>query len=274
MEIDMASVLILFPLIRRVIHERWKGLAGWFGGVIALITIQVSVYPTIRDSRQGWSELTEQFPEAFRKMFRMEDYTSPSGYLSTELFSFMIPLIFIGLATTWSARAGSEEEEHGTADILLTLPISRTSILVTRMATTLLVVSLLASTTTLALVVGTNIVNMDVGVLNILQAAISCGLLATVFGGLSVAVASWTGHRGVGMGVGLGLAIASFVLYSLAPLVSAFEHLLPINPFEWTIGKTPLVHGLQPWWTVVAIAVSGIFAAIALVAYNRHDIAN
>lgn len=264
--------VVLRPLVVRVLGERWRGLAGWIGGLVALITIQVSVYPTIRDSREGWSELTEQFPEAFRKMFRMQDYTSPVGYLSTELFSFMIPLIFIGLATTWGARAGAEEEESGTADVLLSLPLSRSSVLTTRMMSTVFVIACTLLIATAALWAGTDIVDMDVAVSRILQASIACGLLAMVFGGFSVALASWSGRRGVGLGTGLGLAIAAFVLYSLAPLVSALEPLLPINPFEWTIGKTPLQDGLDPLWSVVALGVSFLLAGVAVLAYKQHDI--
>jgi ABC-2 type transport system permease protein len=264
--------IVLWPFVVRVLRERWRGLAGWIGGLVALITIQVSVYPTIRDSREGWSELTEQFPEAFRKMFRMQDYTSPVGYLSTELFSFMIPLIFIGLATTWGARAGAEEEENGTADVLLSLPLSRRSILATRMMCTVFVIACTLLIATAALWVGTYIVNMNIAVAHILQASIACGLLAMVFGGFAVALASWSGRRGVGLGAGLGLAIAAFVLYSLAPLVTALEHLLPVNPFEWTIGKTPLQDGLDPIWSVVALGVSFLLAGVAVIAYKRHDI--
>lgn len=261
------------PLAQRVLRERWKGLAGWMTGVVSLIVIQVSVYPTIRDSRQGWSDLTEQFPEAFRKMFRMEDYTSPSGYLSTELFSFMIPLIFIGLTTTWAARSASEEEENGTADILLTLPVSRSSLLATRLVSMLSVVTLLVGVTTFALIAGTEIVDMNVGSIRIFQASLACGVLALPFGGVSVTLASITGRRGVGLGGGLGLAIAMFVFYSLAPLVSFFDALLPVNPFEWTIGQSPLVDGLDARWTLVSLLVSAALYIAAFFFYERRDIA-
>lgn len=263
----------LSPLFLRVLRERWKGLLGWIFGVISLIAIQVSVYPTIRDSRQDWSDLTEQFPEAFQKIFRMEDYTSPTGYLSTELFTFMIPLIFIGLATTWAARSASEEVENGTADILLSLPVSRTAILRTRLITMLTVVAVLVVTTTTALVLGTEIIDMDVGTLKIFQAALACGLLSLPFGGIAVALSAATGHRGVGLGGGLGAAIAMFVLYSLAPLVSFLENLLPLNPFEWTIGQTPLVSGVDVRYGTITIAVSCVLFGCAFYLYEHRDIA-
>lgn len=267
------TIAFLSPLSRRVLGERWRGLAGWLFGVISLIAIQVSVYPTIRDSREGWSDVTEQFPEAFKKIFRMEDYTSPAGYLSTELFSFMIPLIFIGLATTWAARSASEEEENGTADILLSLPISRSAILATRLLTMLGVIAVLVIATTAALAVGTEMVDMNIGAIKIFQASAACGLLSLPFGGLAVFLSASTGRRGIGLGGGLGTAIAMFVLYSLAPLVSFLENLLPLNPFEWTIGQTPLVSGLDTRYGIVATSVACALFGWAFYVYEHRDIA-
>lgn len=268
----MLNSLFLSPLAARVWHERWRGVVGWLTGVTALIAIQVSVYPTIRDSREGWSDLTKQFPEAFQKIFRMEDYTSPTGYLSTELFSFMIPLIFIGLATTWAARAGAEEEEQGTADILLSLPVSRSAILSTRLISTAGVIVLISSVTSVFLFIGTEVVDMKVGLVQTINASYSCGVLALVFGSVSAIASAWSGRRGVGLGTGLGVAIAAFVLYSLAPLVPAFDALLPFNPYQWTIGQSPLDDGLDTSSTLIAVGVSVLLSLLALQLYKQHDI--
>lgn len=266
--------MIRAALVARVLRERWRGLLGWSFGLVALIAVQVSVYPTIRDSRKGWSELTEQFPEAFRKMFRMEDYTSPTGYLSTELFSFMIPLIFIGLATTWCARAGAEEEESKTADVLMTLPVSRASVLLTRVSAVAATLAGMCVLCTVALATGTATVDMSVAVARIMAATVSSALVGLVFGGLSLLAGTWSGRRGVGLGAGLGLAIAMFVTYSLAPLVEFFDSLLPVNPFQWTIGQRPLDHGLDPVTTSVTLAVFIVFLSASLFVFRRHDFAS
>ena len=264
--------MIRAALARRVIGERWKGLAGWTFGLVSLVALQVSVYPTIRDSRKGWSDLTEEFPEALRKIIRMEDYTSPTGYLSMELFSFMIPLIFIGLATSWGARAGAEEDENKTADVLFSLPLSRVSILATRATAMIVVVSATACISIVALTLGTTLVDMDVGVANIAAASVSCGLLGVVFGSTALMASCWTGRRGVGLGAGLGLAITCFVTYSLAPLVGFFDGLLPVNPYQWTIGQNPLAHGMDAVTTSVAVVVAGVFVMCGALLNNRRDI--
>ena len=264
--------MIHTPLLARVLRERWRGLAGWATGLIALVAVQVAVYPTIRDSQKDWSDLTEQFPEAFRKILRMQDYASPVGYLTTELFSFMVPLILIGISCSWAARAGAEEEENGTADILMSLPISRRSILLTRLMASTLAVAMVSAAGIIMLVVGTNVAGMDVSIPGLVAATLACAVLGAVFGSVSVAAAAWTGRREVGLATGLGMAIPLFVAYSLAPLVGFFDDVLFLNPYQWTIGQSPLVNGMDPALTVVSLLAAALFSALGLAGFTHRDI--
>ena len=258
-------------LFRRVVRDRRKGLLGWALGIVGIIAVQVSVYPTIRSSQQGWADLTEQFPEAFQKIFRMSDYTSVPGYLSTELFSLVLPLIFVGVAATWGARAAAEEEELGTADVLMALPVSRASVLASRVAATVVVLASLAVLVVVALGVGTRAADMSISLVRIGNGAFSLLLLGLVFASLALAVASSTGRRGAALGTAVATAIAAFVLYSLAPLVDTFDAVLPLNPFQWTVGTSPLVNGTDAGYTVTALAVTTALTAWSARAFGRRD---
>ena len=258
--------------MRRVLAERAKGLSGWALGLVSIVALQVSVYPTIRDSQEGWSDLTEQFPEAFREILRMSDYTTPTGYLATELFTFVLPIIFIGVGAAWGARSAAEEEENGTADLLLSLPVSRSSVLATRILTTWTVLAGFAVLLTASLTVGTSVVNMDVPVGRIVAGAVTMLLLGAVFDAVALLAGSLSGRRGVAIGASLGLAIATFVLYSLAPLVSTFDALLPGNPFQWTLGSRPLTDGLDATYMLGAGATVAALVGLSFVAYSRRDV--
>lgn len=253
-------------------RDRRKGLFGWATGIIGIIAVQVSVYPTIRSSQQGWSDLTKQFPEAFQKIFRMSDYTSVRGYLTTELFSLVLPLIFVGVGATWGARAAAEEEELGTADVLMALPVSRRSVLASRVAATAGVLAALALLVVVALRVGTWAAGMSIPVGSIVDGALSLLLLGLVFASLALAVASASGRRGAALGTAVATAIAAFVLYSLAPLVDTFDAVLPLNPFQWTVGTSPLVNGLDTGYTAVAVAVTFALCWVSERLFGRRDI--
>ncbi len=93
-----------------------------------MVALQVSVYPTVRDD-SGFADLTRTTREVLKELFGFGgaefDYTSPAGYLGIELFSLMVPLLLIIAAVATGAAAIAGEEERGTLDLLLSLPLTR-----------------------------------------------------------------------------------------------------------------------------------------------------
>lgn len=259
-------------LLGKSLRDHRRGIIGWALGLVGIIVIQMSVYPTVRSSAQDWSTMAESFPEVFKKIFRMNDYTSETGYLSTELLSFVIPFIFIGLGSSWGARLTSEEEESGTADILLSLPVSRRSVVFTRLSAATGVLAAVAVTMTVSLAVGGRLLDLAIALRYYCATAVVLFLLGWMAMALASAVGAWTGKRGVALGTSLSVSLLAFVLYSLAPLVDFLDRLNPSNPFQWTIGSMPLSSGLSAGYCVLALAVALAGIAATFVLFERRDI--
>ena len=97
-------------------------------------------------------------------------------------------------------------------------------------------------------------------------------LLGVLFLAMAAAIGSRTGRRSSALGVATGFAIATFLAYSLAPLVGFFDVLSPWNPMQWTIGSAPLEHGFDwgyAWRTLVVVAGLGV---LSFVAWERRDV--
>ena len=264
--------MILEPLIGKSLRDRWKSLVAWCLGIVALVTVQMSVYPTVRDTSTDWEGFTESFPEAFREMFRMEDYTSPAGYLSTELLSFVVPFIFMTLGATWGARSASEEEEAGTADVIFSLPIRRSDYVTTRWITGLLVLMGVAVVFGLSLVVGATILDMGIGVDRFANASMMMFLSGSTSHSLAAVVGTRSGKRSVGLGSTMVALIAGFVAYSLAPLVDVFDAINPFNPMQWMLGTRPLTTGVDIGYVALLAVVAAIGYVISVRSFTRRDI--
>lgn len=258
--------------MRKSLRDHVRGIIGWALGLVGIIVIQLSVYPTVRSSAKDWSDTIETFPEVFKKIFRMSDYTSEVGYLSTELLSFVIPFIFIGLGSSWGARLTSEEEEGGTADILLSLPVTRRSVVFTRFAAATGVLLAVCTVMTVSLAVGGRLLDFSIALRYYVAAAVVLFLLGWMSMALAAAVGALTGRRGVALGAALSTALLAFVLYSLAPLVGFLDDINPGNPFQWTIGSAPLSSGLSAGYCVLALLVSLIGITATFAAFERRDI--
>ena len=255
------------------IRDRRRGLIGWISGIIGLVAIQMAVYPTVRDSASDWGQATESFPEVMKEMFRITDYTSETGYLSTELLSFMVPFIFMGLGASWGSRLVAEDEEARTADVLFSLPMSRRSILLTRASAAISALVMAAAAFVVSMMIGARFLDMSIPLGHFLNAGLMVFEVGIVSFSLAALVSTSTGHRGLGIGVAMGATIALFIVYSLAPLVDFFDTLAPFNPLQWTLGSDPLVEGLHldSLGYVIAWAATGLL--IAAYRLDRRDIA-
>jgi ABC-2 type transport system permease protein len=259
-------------LLLKTARDHWRSYVAWTLGALALVGIELSVYPTVRSSAAGLTSFLDNFPDAFKQIFRMEDYTSGAGFLSTELFSMMLPLIFISVGASWGANATAQEEERRTADILLTLPISRVRILSIKITTAILSQVFMAAIVVLSLVIGIRFVDLSLGTSKIIAGALTGAILGIVFNSVATFLGAAWGKRSIALGGAVGLAIAAFLFFSLAPLVDTFERITPINPFQWTLGSRPLFDGIDLGYTALSIAVAMTFYGASLVVFKRRDI--
>ena len=101
-----------------------------------MAALMVAVYPSVRDN-PALNKMVESYPEALKASSAFGgnvDYASGAGYLSSELFSFMVPLLLLVAAIGAGARATAGEEERGTLDLLLANPISRRRLVLEKLA--------------------------------------------------------------------------------------------------------------------------------------------
>ncbi|NCX33562.1 MAG: hypothetical protein EBX26_05615 [Actinobacteria bacterium] len=194
-------------------RDHWRTLLAWSLTLIALISIQMSIYPSISENKEALQGFLESYPEAIRKIFRMQDYTSGPGFLSTELYSMMIPLVLIAVGGTWGAAATAEEEDEGTADLLLTLPISRSRILISKMFAAISVVIVLAFLGLLNVIVLRGVVDMEIETAKLLAGTISSIAIGLFFTGVAFLIGAHSRSKGVAVGVVTGVALITFLIY-------------------------------------------------------------
>lgn len=259
-------------LVLKTVRDHWRAFFFWTLGLIAMVAMTLSVYPTVHSSSAGFTKFIENYPKALREIFRMEDFTSGSGYLSTELFSLMLPLIFISIGASWGSNATAREEELRTADILLTLPISRARILCAKIAAAISAQIFLALLLFAGLVLGIRFVGLSLSTMDLFAGALTVVLLGILFNSIATFFGAVLGKKSTALGGTIGMAIAGFLFYSLAPLVKTFDRITPMNPFRWTLGSRPLYDGVDLRRTVWSLLLSLVFYTASILVFKRRDI--
>lgn len=251
-----------------------RSLIYWSLGLIGTVALLMAMYPTVRESSAQLTEYVDQMPEAMQAMFAggSEDYSSPVGFLSAELFEFMLPLLFAILTIGMGARAIAGEEERGTLDLLLSTPIRRRSIVLQKFIAMIAALATLAAITWAALVVGAQLADMEISVLRLTQATIACSLLALALGTLSLAIGAVSGSRAAAIGISSAIGVAAFLTNALARIADWLEPWRLLSWFHYYSDSEPLRYGLDGLHAGVLATSAVVLVFLAVLGFDRRDV--
>jgi ABC-2 type transport system permease protein len=266
---------MLRSVLLKTLWDLRRALVWWSLGLIGLAAMMLAVYPTVRDN-PDLDRLVQDYPEALKAFIAFGgnvDYATGAGYLGSELFSFMIPLLLLVAAVGAGARAIAGEEEGGTLDLLLANPLSRRRLLLEKLAALASEVALLGAVLWLSLLLGGALVGIGVSAGHLAAASASAGLLAVAFGAIALLVGAATGRRGAAVGVAAAGAVAAYVANSLAVLVDALDPLRRVSPFYHYTASDPLRSGLELPHVAFLVLVALAASMLAVLVFERRDLA-
>jgi ABC-2 type transport system permease protein len=258
----------------KTLRETRRALAWWALGLVALVALMVSVYPSVRDN-PGLNKLVQDYPQAVKGFVAFGgqvDYASAPGYLGSELFAFVVPLLLIVAAIGAGARAIAGEEERGTLDLLLANPLSRRRLVLEKLAALAVELTLLALVLWVALLVGTNAAGMDISARHLGAACLGALALAAAYGAIALAAGAGTGRRAIAVGVSAAAAVAAYLVNSLAPLVSGLDPLQKASPFYHYAASDPLRHGLDAGHVGLLLLIVVVAGGAAVTLFERRDL--
>ena len=259
--------------VLRVTLTQQKRALLWWSIAIALMALMFAAfYPSVRDSGETFDDYLDQLPEAFKTIIG-NDLTSPAGYLWSQLFSSVGPVVFLVYAIGTGSRAIAGEEEAGSLDLVLSTPIRRQVVLRDKAlamvtGTTGLSAVLLVVTAVVGPAFDMSIPFGELATAHALQA-----LVAIDFGAIALMIGAATGNRGRAIGITSALAVASYLVWAMATSVGWLEPLLPASPFRWFADPQPVANGTELVNVLVLAAIPVVAYVVARLAFGRRDIA-
>ena len=250
-----------------------RPIVWWSLGLFLYAFVIVLIYPSFQDLPELNEILGDE--DSIIRAFtgNVEDFASPEGFLTAEMLSFTFPLLFIvfnlWLGTSWLAG----EERRGSLEVLLSHPVRRTTILLQKFAAIATGTAALAVLVFVGTLAGIVIVNMDISLLNVIQAYVGLALLGMTFGALSLFVGAWTGKPSTTIGVGGAVGIVAYVANTFGPIVDGLEWSQYLSPIYYFIGGDPMANGLNLAHSGVLIGASAVLVAAASYLFERRNLA-
>ncbi len=258
----------------KTLRDQGRSLLFWGIGLVAMAVIMAFVYPTIKNM-PSVTQYLEELPASVKEMFGagIIDYTSPVGYFSTELFSFMMPLLLLIFGIGFGVSAIAGEEEKGTLDFLLSNPVPRWLVVVEKFGVMIVSMALLAFVFWASLAICVSALGIEISLLKLAEATIGALMLALVFATFSLFLGCLKGDRGLSLGISGGLAVLTYLLNTLGSIVNWLKDYRFLSPFYHYMQPDTLKNGIDAGHMLVFLGLIVVFFVISIPVFERRDIA-
>lgn len=258
--------MLLTSVPAKTVRDRTP-LALWVA--LGLSVFSILMVAAARWLAEDLDTLLDDLPEAFTGLIG----GSTGNYVVSEVFGLLAPIVVLVLAISGGVNAIAREEESHTADLLLTLPVRRRWVLVSKAAVIVLDLALVcvafAATTSAAAAL------FDVdgfGPGDAVAATVHLFFLGLAFGMITVALGAVSGSASVTLGTASALAVASNLVAGLFPLVDGLEPFAELSPWYYFNGSHPVTDGVNVAHLGVLTAVAVVALGVGVVAVDRRDI--
>lgn len=260
------------PIAAMDLRLRRKSLIGYSVGMAIYMLIVVALYPAFKDS-SNLNDLTAN-AQGVSALFGISgSITSPEGWISANAYANFFPLLMLLLAIGYGVAAFAGQEQDGHLELVLSLPYARARVTAEKIGV------LVAQTTIFAAVVFASVLpgpafDLHLDWAQLATASLGVALLGVDFGLLAMALATTTGHRGTSLGIASGIAGASYLVATLAPLVSWAKPARYASLFYWSASNDQVASGLGWGGLAVLGGVAVALGAYTVRAFARHDISS
>ena len=254
---------------KKLYEQRWT-LVLWGLGVGALLLIFGALWPLVSDLIDP--DLLAMFPEALHELFDLDEMVTGAGFLNTEVFSILMPALFIAYGIGHGAHTIAGEEQDGRLEVVLVSRLARRRIALEK------ALALIAATTLLGVVVfvftliAARLGDMDVPGSYAFNGALAMTLIGLCHGALAFAVGAASGRRGLAVGTAATVAVLGYVLHVAGALVEEVEPWQPLSPFTQAIDAGPLSDTIPLGFAWLALATL-VFLLLGLPRFARRDVA-
>lgn len=261
-------------VIKWSIKLRKTSIVWWCVGMASFVFLTLIFYPSFKQDAAELQKTFENLPDAALQLLGgSNDFFSPVGYLNSQVYFIMMPILLGIVAIGQGSNMLTKEEQDKTIEGLLARPISRSKLLLSKALTGIAILSIITLATHISIIVVSKMVDLEVSVSLMTQATFVSFLMCLSFGSIAYLLTATGRAKGASLGVAAFIAFGGYIISSLSGTVSWLSGPSKIFPFTY-YDPEKILQGTYNWnniwFFVVVILISGLFSWIA---FRRRDIA-
>jgi ABC-2 type transport system permease protein len=262
----------MFAIFKQKLLRNWLMILGWGIGLGLLGFYMFDIYENFFQQNVDLRQLFDAFPEGLMAFFGGDvNLFEPSGFLHLEFFSYT-PLVLGIMATSSAAGLIAKKEEDGTLELILSQPISRTTVFWSRLFALILSIVLILVITWAGFALGLESTDtFDLAQEQLILPFASLFAVLMVFLGLALLLSMIIPNSGAANAIAAMLLIASYFISSLANIDDSLEGINRFSPLKYYQGGSA-IEGLDVQNLLILLAIAVVFILVAWVIFIWRDL--
>jgi beta-exotoxin I transport system permease protein len=232
-----------------------------------------SFFPTVKPMMDSYNEMLSN-PTMKAFLGDLADLSTFSGFITAEVFSYMGIVLGAYVAFLTASFAAGEIEQKS-SELMLSLPVSRIHVLLSRFATLLPIIVVLMVAMMLGIVAGASYVGESIDVTRFAYGMLFTAVFLLAVGGGSMLLSAVMSNGRNAAFAGIGVLLAMFLVENIGSMVTSIDWARRLSLFHYAkvSGFIADPSTAIAWGNlVILLVVAVVFLGLAVIAYKRRDI--
>ena len=262
-------------MFKREMKINLKSFLIWTTILLGIFLLVYLMYPSIvaSNNNQMITEMLKMFPEEMLIAFNMDISSMDTAYGWLKSEGFVMVLLIIGC---YSAILGSnillKEEDEKTIEYLNSLPIKRKDIVLSKMLTGVIYISLMVIILGIFNFIGLSL-SGDFNHKQFLLLSITPIFPSLVIYFGSIFISSFTHKTKNMLGLSLGIVLVSYILQVLSSIAEETKFLKYISVFTLADIRNVIINiEINPLMVLLTVLISIILLVLTILHYNQKEL--
>lgn len=265
----------MWTIFLRQLKDRRMLLLIYVVAIVVFLWMYIGFFPSFKDQTANLEELLKSFPESLSKAmnFDIKSFTTIEGFISTEQFSFVWPIMLIFMVVGFAGSAFSGEIEKGTIEILLSQPISRIKLFFGRYLAGLVMLITFVFFSIFSAIPLCKIYDLSIST----DRLVSMSILGFMFGlaiySISMFLSAIFSDKGKVFFISGGLLVLMYVINIIASIKDSLSDLKYASFFYYFNPSKALIHNqIDHWSYLIFIGLALVLTIVGAIWFSKRDI--
>lgn len=268
----------MIALVTTTIRKNLRSLLAYLAIAALLVWIYVAIFPSLADQAAEFEKLIQTYPEGFLEAFGVEDaaqtFQSIEGFIATEHYSLMWPLILIIMVVSFGSGAIAGEVDRGTIELLLAQPLSRSRIYWGKLVAGMALIFAFALTSAFSVVPFSLLHNVELQLTNHLTIAVLGSLFGWAILGMTMLLSSFSSSRGRVASLSAGILLLMYAAKIIASLKESLEELKYTSFFHYFDHTNAVINNsIRLENALVFVGAAVVTSLLGWLIFLRRDVA-